>query len=162
MKILSFAILFFFVVAATVLAVGQLGLLRGRMPEDLGIHNGRLKPPSLTPNSVSSQADLYPNHPQRDYARIDPIRFSDEPEKAMQRLEKTLRSMDRVEVVKHETDYLYAQASTPLLKFTDDMEFWLDRQGNAIQIRSASRLGRKDFNVNRQRMETIRAQFAKN
>jgi len=162
MKILGFSILFFIMVAAAVIAAGQLGLLRGRMPDDLGVQNGRLKPPSLTPNSVSSQADLHPNHPQRDYARIDPIRFSGDPTAAMQHLEKTLATMSRVVVVKRDGDYLYAQASTPLLKFTDDIEFWLDRQGNAIQVRSASRLGRKDFNVNRERVETIRAQFAKN
>jgi len=162
MKILGFSTLFFVIVAVAVLAAGQLGLLRGRMPDDLGVQNGRLKPPSLTPNSVSSQADLYPNHPQRDYARIDPIRFSGDPIAAMRKLENTLKTMDRVVVVSHDGDYLYAQASTPLLKFTDDMEFWLDRQGGVIQVRSASRLGRKDFNVNRERMETIRAQFAKN
>ncbi len=36
----------------------QLGALRGKRPADLGVNNGRLKAPSLTPNSVSSQASL--------------------------------------------------------------------------------------------------------
>jgi uncharacterized protein (DUF1499 family) len=163
MKILGFSIVFFAVIAVTVLAVGQLGLLGGQMPDDLGVHSGRLKAPSLTPNSISSQADLYPNHPLRDYARIDPIRYSGDPIAAMRKLESILKAMDGVVVVQRESeDYLYAQATTRLLKFTDDMEFWLDRQAGVIQVRSASRLGRKDFNVNRERLETIRAQFAKN
>lgn len=163
MKILGFSIVFFGAIAVAVLAVGQLGLLGGQMPNDLGVQNGRLKAPSLTPNSISSQADLYPNHPQRDYARIDPIRYSGDPIAAMRKLESVLKAMDRVVVVKQEgDDYLYAQASTRLLKFTDDMEFWLDRKEGVIQVRSASRLGRKDLNVNRERLETIRAQFAKN
>ncbi len=51
----------------------QFGMLRGNRPADIGVANGRLKPPSLTPNSVSSQAALYPDHPQRAYAEIAPL-----------------------------------------------------------------------------------------
>jgi uncharacterized protein (DUF1499 family) len=116
----------------------------------------------VTPNSVSSQADLYPNHPQRDYARIDPLRFTGDADKAMEKLAGILRNFDRTEVVTQESDYIYAQSTTPLLKFTDDVEFWLDRPAGVIQVRSSSRLGRKDFQVNRQRVETIRAQFTGN
>ncbi len=159
MKILGFAVLFFVLVAAAVLAMGQLGLLKGQTPKDLGLHDGRLKQPSLTPNSVSSQADLYPNHPQRDFARIAPLQFTGDADKAMDRLEKTLRATDRTVVITRDTGYLYAQSSTALLKFTDDLEFWLDRPAGVIQLRSASRLGRKDFNVNRERIEKIRTQF---
>ena len=159
MKILGFAVLFFVLIAAAVLATGQLGLLKGQTPKDLGLHDGRLKQPSLTPNSVSSQADLYPNHPQRDFARIAPLQFTGDADKAMDRLEKTLRATDRTVVITRDTDYLYAQSSTALLKFTDDLEFWLDRPAGVIQLRSASRLGRKDFNVNRERIEKIRTQF---
>ncbi|MDN5936958.1 MAG: DUF1499 domain-containing protein, partial [Nitrosospira sp.] len=64
------------VVALIVIAgliVGQLGLLKGTPPTDLGVREGRLKPPSNTPNSVSSQASLYPDHPQRAYASIAPL-----------------------------------------------------------------------------------------
>ncbi len=159
MKILGFAVLFFVLIAAAVLATGQLGLLKGQTPKDLGLHDGRLKQPSLTPNSVSSQADLYPNHPQRDFARIAPLQFTGDADKAMDRLEKTLRATDRTVVITRDTGYLYAQSSTALLKFTDDLEFWLDRPAGVIQLRSASRLGRKDFNVNRERIEKIRTQF---
>lgn len=162
MKILGFAILFFVLVAAAVFAAGQLGLLKGQTPEGLGIHDGRLKQPSLTPNSVSSQADLYPNHPQRGYARVAPLQFTDDADKAMDKLERILRATDRTVVITRDAGYLYAQSSTALLKFTDDLEFWLDRPAGVIQLRSASRLGRKDFNVNRERIEKIRAQFTQN
>ena len=50
------------IVIAGVLA-GQLGLLKGKAPTDLGVHDGRLKPPSKTPNSVSSQACSTPTTP---------------------------------------------------------------------------------------------------
>jgi len=162
MKILGFAILFFVAVSAAILAAGQFGLLRGSAPKDLGVRDGLLKAPSLTPNSVSSQADRHANHPQQAYARIDALRFSGEGVNAMDRLEAVVRAMDRTSVIKREPGYLYAQSTTPLLKFTDDIEFWLDTANGVIQVRSASRLGRKDFNVNRERVETIRAQFTKN
>ena len=45
------------------LVLVQLGVLGGSRPADLGVSKGRLKPPSPTPNSVSSQAGLYPDHP---------------------------------------------------------------------------------------------------
>ena len=45
------------------------------------------------------------------------------------------------------------------MRFVDDVEFWYDPAGQAIAVRSASRIGRKDFGVNRARIEAIRAQL---
>lgn len=162
MKIFWFITLFTAVVMGTLVLAGQLGVLRGRQPNDIGIQNGRLKPPSWTPNSVSTQADLYPDHPQKDYARIAPIQFTGDGERAMLRIADILKHSERTVIVTQKSDYLYAQCTTRILRFTDDLEFWLDKSAGVIQVRSASRLGRKDFNVNRERVETIRAQFAKN
>ena len=147
------------VLAAAVVGAGQLGLLAGSAPAQLGVANGRLQPPSPSPNSVSSQAALYPEHPQRAYAQIAPLVFTGDGEAAMARLAALLRQSAGTVIVTQRPDYIYAQCSTPLLKFTDDVEFWLDRRAGAIQFRSASRLGRKDFGVNRARMEAIRARF---
>ena len=52
---------------------GQFGLLQGKAPTDLGVHEGRLKPPANVPNSVSSQASLYATHPMREAANIAPL-----------------------------------------------------------------------------------------
>jgi uncharacterized protein (DUF1499 family) len=57
-------------------------------------------------------------------------------------------------------DYLYAQCSTRWLKFTDDVEFYLDASAGVIHVRSASRIGRSDLGVNRARVEALRARFA--
>lgn len=162
MKIFWFVARFLAGISAAVVLAGQLGFLTGPVPKDLGVHANRLKPPSPTPNSVSSQADLYPDHPQRNYARIAPFRFTGDGEKAMARLADILKNSERTHVVTEAPDYLYAQCTTRILKFTDDIEFWLDRSASVIQVRSASRLGGKDFDVNRERVETIRTQFAKN
>jgi uncharacterized protein (DUF1499 family) len=148
--------------SAVVFLLGQLGFLRGRMPSDLGVRDGRLKRPALTPNSVSSQADLYPEHPQRAYASIAPLKFNGDTDAAMRRLVELVRNTKNMIVIAEEPEYLYAQSTTALLKFTDDVEFAMDRSAHLIHVRSASRLGRKDFNVNRARIEAIRAQFETN
>jgi len=66
---------------------------------------------------------------------------------------------DGVRMVERQTNYLYAQCQTPLLRFTDDLEFWLDQAGHTIHVRSASRLGRRDSEANRKRVEQVRAAY---
>lgn len=160
MKILWYLALLVVALAATLVLAGQLGFLSGTVPRKLGVTDGRLSPPSQTPNSVSSQAALYPDHPQKDYANIAPLTYAGDGDAAMEKLAVLLRKSERTVIVTRRPGYIYAQCSTALLKFTDDVEFWLDKPNNAIQVRSASRLGRKDFGVNRARVEAIRAQFS--
>jgi uncharacterized protein (DUF1499 family) len=62
-------------------------------------------------------------------------------------------------VVEARADYLRATFTTRLMKFTDDVEFWLDPAAGVVQVRSASRLGRKDFGTNRARVEALRTQL---
>ncbi len=143
--------------ALLLVVAGQLGWLQGTMPADLGVREGRLKSPSGTENSVSSQATLYPDHPQRDHAAIAPLAVQGGDGTAtLARIKVIVAGMDGARVVTSDPDYLYAQFTTKLLKFVDDVEFWFDPVNNVIQVRSASRVGRRDFEVNRQRIETVR------
>lgn len=159
MKILVALVVAALGITVVVVGAGQLGLLAGSAPMRLGVTNGRLSPPSADPNSVSSQAALYPDHPQRSYADIAPLAFAGDGEAAMARLAGLLQQSAGTVIMKKQPDYIYAQCSTPVLKFTDDAEFWLDKVAGVIQVRSASRLGRKDFGANRARIESIRARF---
>ena len=63
-------------------------------------------------------------------------------------------------MVKSEPAYLYAECSSRLMGYVDDVEFFLNRPAGVIHARSASRLGRSDFGVNRARIESIRAKLA--
>ena len=144
---------------------GQAGLLRGTPPDNLGLCDGKLQPPSKTPNSVSSQTDLWPGHPQAEYARIAPLVLAlvgegpgDGPA-TMARIQALVQATPGATVVKAESDYLYATFNTRVLKYTDDVEFWFDAAHGVVQLRSASRLGRKDLGANRARIEAIRAQL---
>ena len=162
MKVAGFIVVLAITLAAIVVLAGQLGFYAGNAPADIGVHNGRLKPPSITPNSVSSQADLYPDHPQRSSAGIAPFTFKGDADLALQKLAIILQRFGRTTVVEQRADYLYAQCITPLMNFTDDVEFWLDRNANLIHVRSASRLGKGDMGANRARIEKIRARFQEN
>ncbi len=156
MVIVKWVVVVVAVVVITGLLAGQLGLLKGTPPTDLGVHDGKLKPPSNTPNSVSSQASLYPDHPQRAYTEIAPLPLTDDPDVTLDRIADVIRTMDGARIVKREPDYLYAQFTTRLMKYVDDVEFWFDPVSRVIQVRSASRLGKSDLGVNRERMESIR------
>lgn len=159
MTLLKTIFLALVLIALAVALAAQFGLLRGRMPNDLGSRDGRLKPPSMTRNSVSSQAGLYPDHPQRAYAQIAPFPAADGGPQTLERLRRVVESMDGAKVVKSDPGYLYVQFTTRWMKFVDDCEFWFDPRAGVIQVRSASRIGREDFGVNRERVEAIRARL---
>jgi uncharacterized protein (DUF1499 family) len=151
------------VIVVAVLIAGRLGLFAGKAPSNLGVREGKLKPPARTPNSVCSQADLWPDAPLKDYARIEPIALiggSGGAGKAtMAKLAELVESLPGAAIVERRDDYLYARFTTAMMRFTDDVEFWLDPAAGVVQVRSASRVGRKDFGVNRARIEGIRARL---
>ena len=148
------------IVVVLVAGAGQLGLFQGTPPGDLGVRDGRLKRPADTPNSVSSQARLWPDHPQSDYADIAPLSLRGDGAETIARLQALVHSEPGASIVESRPDYLRAQFTTRLMKFVDDVEFWFDPAAGVVQVRSASRVGRKDFGVNRQRVERLRGRLA--
>jgi len=160
-KILTtFVLTVFLVIPAALVMAAQFGLFSGRRPTDIGVHNHRLKPPGKnSQNVVSSQAAL---HPHTDYQVIAPLKFSGDPAVAFDRLQKIIAATKGTTVVVVQPDYLYVEYQTATLKFIDDVEFALDAAKSEIHVRSASRLGRSDFGVNRNRVEKIRAAFDAN
>jgi len=127
----------------------------GKRPSYLGVTDARLAKTKRTPNCVSSQAD--PSDPGH---YVAPIKFTGSAAEAMTALRKIIDSTERTLVVKHEPNYLYAEYKSKLLGFVDDVEFLASEAEGVIHVRSASRLGRRDFGVNRARIESIREQFA--
>jgi uncharacterized protein (DUF1499 family) len=146
-------------VAATLLAV-RFGAFSGSAPGNLGLRDGKFKPPSKTPNSVSSQAGLWPGHPQREGAAIAPLALVGDGPATIARLARIIGAMEGARIVEQRPDYLYVQFTTRLMRFVDDAEFWFDPVAGAVQVRSSSRVGRKDFGVNRARIEDLRQRLA--
>jgi uncharacterized protein (DUF1499 family) len=147
--------------AVALVGAGQAGLLRGAAPADLGVREGRLKAPSTTPNSVSSQAGLWPGHRRRLEAAVAPfaLRGGDGPA-TLAALAAAVRAVPGARIVEQRPDYLRAEFETRWLRFVDDVEFWFDPAAGVVQVRSASRVGRGDWGVNRARVEALRAALA--
>ena len=115
-----------------------------RRPANLGVTNGRFAACRRSPNCVSSQAD-----PSDTEHYIAPLKAT------MVALRRAVAAMPRTTVITDRENYLYAEFRSKLLGYVDDVEFFHD--GALIQVRSASRLGRRDFGVNRKRVEDLRA-----
>jgi uncharacterized protein (DUF1499 family) len=115
-----------------------------KRPGNLGVRDGRLAPCKRSPNCVCSQAD-----PSDREHYIAPIRGS------MAAARNAVRAMPRTTIVEEKQAYLYAEFRSRLLGYVDDVEFFFD--GQALQVRSCSRLGRRDFGLNRKRVEALRA-----
>jgi uncharacterized protein (DUF1499 family) len=124
----------------------------GKRPTNLGVKSGKLAATVNKPNNVSSQAD-----PADRAHHVAPLAFSGAPAAAMAKLKGVIEGLPLTRVVESRGDYLYAEFSTKLMGYVDDVEFYCD--GKAIQVRSASRLGYSDMGVNRKRVEAIRAAF---
>jgi uncharacterized protein (DUF1499 family) len=150
------------VATLVVLAVlgGQLGFLKGQPAARLGVTDGKLAPPAKTPNSVSSQANLWPDAPRHQEAQIAALTAQGDAAATMAKLKSIVEKTPGAQVVESRSDYLYAQYTSRLMKFVDDVEFWFDPTAGVVQVRSASRLGEKDFGVNRARVESIRQALA--
>ena len=116
----------------------------------------RLAPCPRTPNCVSTEA------PPGSSKRMDPIPYTGSLDEARARLLRVVRDYPRTRIVSDpslEPHYLKAECRSQIFRFVDDVEFVFNEAAKQIHFRSASRLGRKDFGVNRKRMEEIRAAF---
>jgi len=141
------------IAAALLVVAGQLGLLEGRRPFDLGAREGRLKPCPVSPNCVCSQAT------DASHA-IAPLSYPGDGAQAFGRLEELVARWPGAVIVNESEGYLHAEFATRWLRFVDDVELLLDPAARVIHVRSASRLGYSDLGTNRRRVEAIRARFA--
>jgi len=123
-------------------------MFSGTRPDNLGVKDGRFAACKTTPNCVSSQAD-----PADREHYIMPIAFNG----TMHELRRAVESMTRATVIREEGSYLYAEYKSALMGYVDDVELLLDEKARLVHVRSASRLGRSDFGVNRKRIEELRA-----
>jgi uncharacterized protein (DUF1499 family) len=127
----------------------------GASPTNIGVNDGKLTTCPNTPNCVNSQAMA------SDVEHfIKPIQIGGDSSQRMTDLKLAIKSMPRSTIVKETNNYLYAEFTSKLMGFVDDVEFYFDNDGKFIQVRSASRLGESDLGVNRQRIEEIRAQVS--
>lgn len=129
-----------------------MGLFAGTRPTDLGVRDGRLKAAPVTPNCVNSQST-------GGYSAIAPLAYDSDGKMALARLQALVAANPAAKIIESQPEYFHAEFRSKWLGFVDDVEFHLDQPARAIHVRSASRLGRGDYGVNRQRVEALRAAF---
>lgn len=138
-----------------IIMVVFLGACRGSRPADLGAKDGVLRPCPNRPNCVSSQAPIGSSQ------RVEPLKFRQgvAAEIEFTRLKKIVSEQPRAKLITDGQEYVHAEFSSRLLGFVDDVEVVLNRVDHCAEVRSASRLGYSDMNVNRNRIETLRKLF---
>jgi uncharacterized protein (DUF1499 family) len=128
-------------------------LFAGTPPPAPRLHDGKLVPCPDLPNCVFSGA-VDSEH------AIAPLAMHKDAAAAMTVLAAAIRAMPGAKVIAVRPDYLHAEFASTVFGFVDDVEFVPDSAANVIHVRSAARLGRGDFGVNRKRVEAIRTAFA--
>jgi uncharacterized protein (DUF1499 family) len=148
-----------FAVIAIVIAIAFLlwskNIFAGSPPPNIGVNNGKLAACPASPNCVSSVTPA--SDSQHAIAQLN---FSGDLPTSMAKLKQIIRAMPRTNLIKENSNYLYVEFTSSLMRFVDDVEFYLDDGTKTIQVRSASRLGESDLGVNRQRVEEIRSKLA--
>lgn len=122
------------------------------MPADMRNPDGGLRACDEGPNCVSSESEA----PGR---RIAPLYYTAmTPAAAQQALANLIDRMEGAEVVENQPGYLHATFDK--LLGSDDLELVFTTPG-VVRVRSSSRVGYFDFNANRNRVEQLRADFAR-
>jgi uncharacterized protein (DUF1499 family) len=153
MRVLRLVVTLLVLLPGTAMAALFGNLFAGTPPTNLGAKAGVLAPCPDTPNCVNSQA-------RDDGHRIAPIAYAGDTAAAMARLVRVIAEQPGTVLVIRRIDYVYATFQTPVMGFVDDVEFLADPPQQAIQVRSASRIGHSDLGVNRKRVEAMRVAFA--
>ena len=130
---------------------GANGLFAGQRPADLGVKEGRLRGGDWRANWVSSQV------PASDAHHVAPLAVAGDPARAWQALEAAVGAEPRSRIVTRAPGYFHAEFTSRAMGFVDDAEFALDREAGLIHVRTGARLGIRDFGVNRERVERLRA-----
>ena len=121
----------------------------GEPPQNIGVQDGRLTACPDSPNCVSSfESDAEHG--------IQPLRAN------LLQVERVLLGLVEANIVKSRDGYLYAEFTSRLMRYVDDVEFLEDSTAGVIHVRSASRLGYSDLGVNRKRIENIRGLLKQN
>lgn len=118
---------------------------------NLGVEQGVLLPCPESPNCVSSQASV-----DDVIHYVEPIIDGKDVAKTQLRLEEFILRNNGV-IITSRLGYLHAEITSPLLGYIDDLELYWPESDSVIHIRSASRVGYSDMNVNRERVEVLRS-----
>ena len=121
----------------------------GEPPQNIGIQSERLAACPDSPNWVSR-------------FETDEIHGSEPLAAALSDIEEILLGLNGANIVEAGPNYLYAEFTSTIMRYVDDVEFLYDATSSVTHVRSASRLGYSDMGANRKRIEAIRSALSPN
>lgn len=129
----------------------------GSRPDNLGMGtfegNPSLKSCPDKPNCiVSNKFDKEHYH--------EAIEIISDKVRAHKKITGILLKESSAKIIATNPTYIYAQFTSTFFRFVDDVEFYFEDK--KVHFRSASRMGKKDFGVNKERIEKIRFKFQQN
>ncbi len=131
---------------ALITLIPFLSACAGEAPTDIGVQGGRLTPCPDSPNCVSSfESD--------ETHGIEPLQAD------LAQIREVLLTLEQANIVSEQDDYLYAEFTSRIMGYVDDVEFLHDSGSGVTHVRSASRVGQSDLGANRNRIENIRSEL---
>ncbi|MEM7703153.1 MAG: DUF1499 domain-containing protein [Pseudomonadota bacterium] len=138
------------IIGVAVVAIGAIGFfllgLSSQSGSAPGLADGRLAPCPGSPNCVSSEEGTPAEK------KVDPLTAS-----SWAAIPATIGAMGGT-VTQQSEDYIAAEFKSALFGFVDDVEF--RNAGDAVQVRSASRVGYSDAGVNAARVQELGARLS--
>ena len=132
-----------------------MSIFGGSKPDDLGVAvGGTLRACGSAPNCVCSDET-------RDSHHVEALTIVGPPDAAWSAARDAVEAMPRTRVVTDRGDYLHAECTSALMGYVDDLELHLRPEAGVVAVRSASRVGYSDMNVNRKRVESLRSELVR-
>ncbi len=125
-----------------------MAIMSQKVPKTLGLKDGKLAPCPESPNCVCSEQVQSSDKEHF----IQPIQA----DKALWAKFKAIIQEQGAEITTDDGNYVHATFSTSVFHYVDDVELRFDEAAGLIHIRSASRMGRSDFGVNRARVAKLK------
>ena len=107
-----------------------------------------------SPNCVSTLTD------QED-KKMEPIPFSADESQVIIAIDTVVKAQARVEIKESSADSMHAVFTTFLMRYQDDVYFWVDAENKLIHFKSQSRVGYSDLGKNKSRMNDLVSQINK-
>lgn len=152
-----------FISLAVIIGIYQLtgfSFVSSRPPAGLGLKDGRLSPcPNPPLSRWGKKENCVSSLDKGTEYYIEPIEFRPhlESDKVLQKIAAAIDEHPQITVREVNDHYMRFEWSSQLFGFVDDVELWWRPELERIEVRSASRLGRKDFGANRLHVEWLRA-----
>ena len=126
-----------------------------KRPDNLGLEKGKLSGCPDKPNCVCSFENK-----NNDQNYIEPLNYTKTAPEVKEKIKEILGGMPRTEIIEEKENYLYAECTSLIFRFTDDLEIYIDEGQKLIHFRSASRVGYSDLGVNRARVKKIKKKLS--